>query len=85
MMATDSKGQQVGYGDYLAVTEVALDPVPVMTFSGIVRITKIEESPKGVKATGAYVDLVGNGRIGKVPVVIGAATLVMKSDGTVVS
>jgi hypothetical protein len=81
MMATDKSGNNVKFGDYVAVRDVQLGASATLV-TAIVRIVKLEESPKGVKAIGAYVDLVGNGRISKVPVDISAATLVMASDGT---
>lgn len=71
-MAQDSKGNAVGFGDWLA------------TGDKIVRIVKISETPKGTVAVGAFVDLVGNGRIGKAKVSVEDSVLVMRADGTVV-
>lgn len=81
MMATDSRDKQVQFGDYVA-TEVRFDDG--QTYGAVVRIVKISESPKGVTAVGAYVDLVGNGRIAKCQIDIAAGTLVMRSDGSMV-
>ena len=81
MMATDSRGSAVQYGDYVAVQGVDLSEVQEIPGT-IVRIVSISETPKGIKAIGAYVDLIGTGRVAKVPVDIAAATLLMKSDGT---
>jgi hypothetical protein len=80
MMALDSKQQQVGFGDYVAVQAAQLDEVTKI--STIVRIVKLSETPKGVFAVGGYVDLVGGGRIAKVKVDIATSTLVMRSNGT---
>ena len=79
MMATDSNGSAVQYGDYVAIKTV---PDREELDGTIVRIVSITETPKGIKAIGAYVDLIGTGRVAKVPVDIAAATLLMKSDGT---
>lgn len=74
MMATDSKGNSVQFGDYVAVRDAGV----------VARIVKLEETPKGIKAIGAFAAMVGNGRIEKIAVDISAATLVMKSDGSLV-
>lgn len=76
-MATDSKGKAVGFGDWVAVLETTDGKATVC------RIVKFAETPKGIRATGAYVELVGNGRVVKRAVDVAASTLVMKSDGTV--
>lgn len=82
-MALDSDGNAVQFGDYMNAA-IGGDGGPEPAFA-IVRIIKLSETPKGVAAIGAYVDLVGNGRIAKVPVDIATATLVMRSNGEVVS
>ncbi len=84
MMAIDSKGKQVAFGDYVAIRDVQLDEVARLVGT-IVRVVSITETPKGIKAIGAYVDLIGTGRVAKVQVDLSAGTLVMRSDGTVVS
>lgn len=78
MMATDSKGRAVGFGDYLSV-EMLGDGGPT---SAIVRVIALRETTRGTSATGAYVALEGNGRVAKVPFTPSSGTLVMKSDGT---
>jgi hypothetical protein len=78
-MAQDGKGNQVGFGDWLAVLDHD------NSFRGIVRIVKLSETTKGASAIGAYVDLVGHGRVAKCKVDVSRATLVMRADGMVVS
>jgi hypothetical protein len=83
MMAQDKGGNSVGFGDYLVVD---IDNGPdEFSFRGVVRVVKLSETPKGIAAIGAFVDLVGNGRVGKVKVDVANSTLVMRSSGEVVA
>lgn len=75
-MAHDSKKQQVALGDWMKAQEGD------QTF--IVRVIALNERVVGVRATGAYVDLVGMGRVKKFIFDPANATLVLKSDGTAV-
>ena len=84
MMATDSSGKQVAFGDYVAVTDQRIESLATFV-STIARIIKLEEGTKGIKAIGACVILEGNGRVGKFDVDLAHARLVMKSDGSLVS
>lgn len=83
MMALDSNGNTVQFGDYIIVQDQRVEPTATFV-STIVRIIKIEEGTGGVKATGACVVLEGHGRVAKFPVDLAQATLVMKSSGEVV-
>jgi len=74
-MAQDKNGASVGYGDYVAVLQTDDNEATIM------RIVKFSETPKGVVAVGAYVQLIGHGRVAKAKVDIGKATLMMKSNG----
>jgi len=84
-MATDSKKNAVSFGDYLIVDAVPTDKSGVSKFTGIVRIVKLSETPKGTSAIGAFVDLVGNGRVQRMPVDVSKARLVLKADGSEVA
>lgn len=75
-MAQDKQGKSVGFGDWVTYT------VESENFIAVLRIVKLSETPKGTTATGAFVDLVGNGRVAKVNVDVAKSTLVMRSDGT---
>lgn len=79
-MAKDSTGQPVGFGDYVKVRDAALSPH--VSFSGIARIVKISESPKGTRATGAFVDLFGNGRVTRFQFDPIESVLVLLANGT---
>ena len=80
MTATDRLGFPVTFGDYVMVSDVKLSELATLTGT-VVRIVKISETPKGVAAVGAYVDLVGTGRVSRIPVDIAASRLVMRSNG----
>jgi hypothetical protein len=85
-MAQDKAGNAVGFGDYVIV-EVEPRSIGLNNFhgfKGVVRIVKLSETPKGTAAVGAFVDLVGNGRIAKMKVDVANSTLVMRSNGTTV-
>jgi len=79
-MATDKNGKPVNFGDYLMMEAVTLG-TPAITFTGIVRVVKLSESPKGTSATGAFVDPVGNGRVTKAPIDVAKGRLIMRSNG----
>lgn len=83
-MAIDSKNNQVAFGDYLIVEEAPMGSEHVK-FSGIVRVIKLSETPKGTSAVGAFVDLVGNGRVARMPVDVSKARLVLRADGSEVT
>lgn len=84
MMAQDKLGKTVQFGDYVMVTDQRVESKATFV-STIARIMKIEEGTKGIKAIGACVVLEGNGRVARFPVDLAHATLVMRSDGSVVS
>ncbi len=76
-MAKDKTGETVGFGDYVAVLETADNEATIM------RIVKFSETPKGVVAVGAYVELHGNGRVAKRKVDVSQAKLVMRNGSAV--
>lgn len=82
-MATDRNGKAVSFGDYLIVEGAPIDGAT--SFSGVLRIVKLSESPRGTSAVGAFVDLVGHGRVAKMKIDVTKGTLVARSNGEVVS
>jgi len=71
-MAKDAKGVEVGLGDWCIASGL------------VVRIVSLNETLKGTTAKGAYVDMVGYGRIAKARIDLASATLIMRADGSVV-
>lgn len=78
MSAIDSNGNAVGVGDVLIVT-VESEGKKAVT------VVKISETSKGVTAFGAYVDLVGHGRVEKAPIDVATGVLVLRRNGEVTS
>lgn len=79
MAATDSKGNTVGLGDVI-LAHVWADGGQIAMKA--ITIVKLSETPRGVSATGAYVEVVGHGRVAKTKVDIGKGTLVLRRDGS---
>lgn len=80
-MATDKNGKAVSFGDYLIVDASSNEA----KWSGVVRIIKLAETTKGTSALGAFVDLVGHGRVAKMKIDVTKGTLVARSNGEVVA
>lgn len=86
MSAKDVNGKEVGFGDYVCIS---LEDAQKRIFAGgtatVARIIRLNQTPKGVFATGAFVAMSDNGRVVRVPFDPAKSVLVRKSDGAEVA